>query len=717
MLHSYSTILKIAALFYLTAIGPIPSSPKPESPMPESDLMIPALEVDSIEGLPVSFRPLEGKFLLVCFWDVKSENADDLAKETITFYRRFHDQGLDVVSIYPTLSEDAIIQFSERWLIPWPQVSNQHAGDPTPMQIFKVNVIPVNFLVDSNGKVVAQNLAGESAHETIAKALGVTLENIPMPEPPEERTEERIQEPYSPPPRSDRKDANLENEYLAKRLASGVFTSSWSPDGSKLVFGKSQGNGIHILDIATGNIQILNEKGKDPAWSPTGEWIAYVVEPSYDDFTNETVWIMDCEGKNARKLLDGGYPSWSADGNSVIVTSRKEPRLYSIRVDDPNAQPTIYYDDSAGNYPAISPDGSKIAYGLQEELVILDRMTGAVILKRPIPGQSGLLMNWSPDGKRLGFGGYGDFGLWILDLEHKTILELATGKYTMPAWSPDGKKLAFDFRGLPEQEIWIIETEKLDKALADAPRFAETGPLTVVIDPCAEEIMQRFSDHNANLERFQFDFKLCATIEAYNEKREIQANQSVFIQKPNKIAFVLYGGEVGLTMISDGKTLKAFLPMLKTYYEGDAPATIDELRAMLADIPNLNNSPAFPVFILDFILNKSDEQKKDWKQLLYKGKQESEGLEFLTIKVVKKEGAVDYQFITGENPILKKLIPDNSLLIKEVPPPEIKVQIECVFENWKWNEDIADTVFTFTPPDDAVKVDSLAAIVRPPNVR
>ena len=54
--------------------------------------------------------------------------------------------------------------------------------------------------------------------------------------------------------------------------------SSWSPDGKKIVFGRSgDDRGILIYDVATHKMTEFTTSGKDPAWAgKDGRWIAYV---------------------------------------------------------------------------------------------------------------------------------------------------------------------------------------------------------------------------------------------------------------------------------------------------------------------------------------------------------------------------------------------------------------------------------------------------------
>ena len=72
----------------------------------------------------------------------------------------------------------------------------------------------------------------------------------------------------------------------------------------------------------------------------------------------------------------------------------------------------------------------------------------------------------SPDGTRIAFGGFGpeNAGLWILTLATGRAHRIMEGGFPMPAWSPDGTKLAADNRGAEGGTVWIIDLEKTDAA-------------------------------------------------------------------------------------------------------------------------------------------------------------------------------------------------------------------------------------------------------------
>jgi WD40 repeat protein len=252
----------------------------------------------------------------------------------------------------------------------------------------------------------------------------------------------------------------------AKKIADNAAKASWSPDGGKLVVGKMPWGGkLQIIDLKTGEIRQLLDSGKDPAWSPgEGRWIAF----ARSNLPDEEVWIVEPSGKNSRKIAEGGYPSWSADGKTLFFHSRRQNKVMSIRPEE-KEESLKEVCDLSSFYPSISPDDSQIAFADGSNLHILDLETKKETGNIPLPttGDAGnSFCTWSPDGKQIGLGvAYsqsGDSGCWILDLKTKVFKKIVSGPYSMPVWSPDGSKIALDNRDPENVEVWVIEVKNLE---------------------------------------------------------------------------------------------------------------------------------------------------------------------------------------------------------------------------------------------------------------
>ena len=241
--------------------------------------------------------------------------------------------------------------------------------------------------------------------------------------------------------------------------------SSWSPDGKKIVFGRSgNDNGILIYDIATNKTTQFASAGKDPAWAgKDGRWIAYVSGSG----AAEAIWVAEVPGGKPFRVAAGCMPSWSADGKTLFFQAFDQNRLMITEVtgngqfSPPRVRSAVPY-----RYPAVSPDGKRVAYKNGGDLVIQQMDDGKILKRFVLPKGNGMLGGWSPDSREFGFGGLNaddPMPCIILDVETGLARQVASRSLTFPAWSPDGTKITFDLRLRTGTEIWMMDAEAIKK--------------------------------------------------------------------------------------------------------------------------------------------------------------------------------------------------------------------------------------------------------------
>jgi Tol biopolymer transport system component len=243
----------------------------------------------------------------------------------------------------------------------------------------------------------------------------------------------------------------------ATLVAKNGFSANWSPDGNEIVYGLTEGQGIEILNLQTQERRIVHSQGKDPRWSPDGRWIAFIKGPSFNDYANETVWLVAPDVTSAREVGRGSYVNWIEGGKRLVYYSRDQQRQFVVEVDEPQAQPQVFHAGSPP-YASVSPDGKHIAYSQGAKVHVIDLAKREELAYPGLLERFGGLPSWSGDGRLLAIGYLRsrDSGLWLYDLTTNQSTPLLKGPYVRPAFSPDGTKLLFDYAPGVEFKSWQV---------------------------------------------------------------------------------------------------------------------------------------------------------------------------------------------------------------------------------------------------------------------
>jgi hypothetical protein len=235
-------------------------------------------------------------------------------------------------------------------------------------------------------------------------------------------------------------------------LALGDFPA-WSPDGKSLVFSTTVCDSYDQFygSDCTGNLVVMDPEtwstfvagdgsgGLNPAWSPTGDAIAFTRCCAYAD--RARIYVARVDGSSTVPLTIVGVanvnePAWSPDGKRIAFTcsNDKSSDLCVINRDGSGFVRLTSDSSSSSSGPAWSPDGTTIAFTSAvpqkpQQVAALPAGGGPVTRLT-----NGFDPAWSRDGAKIVFAG--EDGLFTINRDGSRLTRLTKGAHSAPAWRP-----------------------------------------------------------------------------------------------------------------------------------------------------------------------------------------------------------------------------------------------------------------------------------------
>ncbi|MFS4455680.1 redoxin domain-containing protein [Maribacter sp. 2304DJ31-5] len=114
----------------------------------------------------------KNKYTLVEFWASWCSPCRAEIPHLKKIYKRFNNKGFEIVSFTLDSSKDSWVKASKEEDMPWINVGDLLANKSPVVQMYGVTAIPDNFLVDSNGVIVANKIISEKLDKKLEELLG-----------------------------------------------------------------------------------------------------------------------------------------------------------------------------------------------------------------------------------------------------------------------------------------------------------------------------------------------------------------------------------------------------------------------------------------------------------------------------------------------------------------------------------------------------------------
>jgi thiol-disulfide isomerase/thioredoxin len=122
----------------------------------------PEIALSQPSGERLALSSLRGKYVLIDFWaswcgPCRRENPN-----VIKTYARFKDKGFEIFGVSLDQDKSAWLKAIEADKLVWKHVSDLQYWNSVAAQAYQVSAIPMTFMLDKEGKVIAKGLRGEA---------------------------------------------------------------------------------------------------------------------------------------------------------------------------------------------------------------------------------------------------------------------------------------------------------------------------------------------------------------------------------------------------------------------------------------------------------------------------------------------------------------------------------------------------------------------------
>ena len=133
---------------------------------PYTDITLP-----DVEGNEVSLKSVveANKVVLLDFWASWCRPCMGEMPHLLEAYAKFHDKGFEIYGVSLDESAEAWRNTIDKQGMKWVNVSEVAGWNTPAVKDYSVNSIPANFLIDSEGKIIAKNLRGEALVEKLVE--------------------------------------------------------------------------------------------------------------------------------------------------------------------------------------------------------------------------------------------------------------------------------------------------------------------------------------------------------------------------------------------------------------------------------------------------------------------------------------------------------------------------------------------------------------------
>jgi TolB protein len=245
-------------------------------------------------------------------------------------------------------------------------------------------------------------------------------------------------------------DADGENWKVILESPQPILSPAWSPDGQWLAYVSFENHlsAVYVQRVRSGERRLVSARvgvNSAPAWSPDGNRLALTLSGSTG---NLDLFTLDLRTQVLTRLTEDPAVDteavWSPDGKTIYFTSDRagSAQIYRLDPGSPQRVQRVTFNVPYAARPRLSPDGRKLAFitseGKNFRIAVLDLPSGTVtLLSRGALDES---PSFAPNGAIIIYSGrdgpVGTLATVSVDGQVTQRLKSEQGEVREPVWGP-----------------------------------------------------------------------------------------------------------------------------------------------------------------------------------------------------------------------------------------------------------------------------------------
>lgn len=141
--------------------------------------VVPDIQMNGPDGKPVKLSDARGNFVLIDFWATWCPPCRAELPGVVKLYKKYHDKGFEVFSVSLDRKKDEWTKGISDLGLTWKyHVSDLMEWSSPIVPLYRIEGIPHTVLIDSQGRLVANNLHGEELEQKVAEVFATYVDTF-----------------------------------------------------------------------------------------------------------------------------------------------------------------------------------------------------------------------------------------------------------------------------------------------------------------------------------------------------------------------------------------------------------------------------------------------------------------------------------------------------------------------------------------------------------